>query len=113
MHIISVESDVESLVSRYEKHLKVDRQMDEENAEEEMEIAENGPLLVHADLILKKAMHRYWKDVSQNGEWHFVMMKTESLFKASKVMDRLKSENLNCLLWTINDLIKILKYIIM
>ena len=66
--------------------------MDEENAEEEMEIAENGPLLVHADLILKKAMNRYWKDVSQNGEWHFVMMKSESLFKASKVMDRLKSE---------------------
>ena len=89
---LSVESDVESLVSRYDKHLKVDRQMDEENAEEEMEIAENGPLLVHADLILKKAMHRYWKDVSQNGEWHFVMMKSESLFKASKIMDRLKSE---------------------
>ena len=37
---ISVESDVESLVSRYEKHLKVDRQMTEEHAEEEMEIAE-------------------------------------------------------------------------
>ena len=50
MHIIcaaavklSVESDVESLVSRYEKHLKVDRQMDEENAEEEMELQRTAP----------------------------------------------------------------------
>ena len=33
---LSVESDVESLVSRYEKHLKVDRQMKEGNAEHEM-----------------------------------------------------------------------------
>ena len=33
---ISVEKDVESLVLMYEKHLKVDRQMDEENSVEEM-----------------------------------------------------------------------------
>ena len=37
---VSVESDVESLVSRYEKHLKVDRQLEEEAAEEEMEISD-------------------------------------------------------------------------
>ena len=37
---ISVEKDVESLVSMYEKHLKVDRQMDEENSVEE--IKKNG-----------------------------------------------------------------------
>ena len=41
---VSVESDDESLVARYIKHLTVDRQMDEERAEEEMEIAENGPI---------------------------------------------------------------------
>ena len=28
--------------------------MDEENAEDEMEIAENGPLLIYADSILKR-----------------------------------------------------------
>ena len=33
---ISVEKDVESLVSMYEKYLMVDRQMDEENKVEEM-----------------------------------------------------------------------------
>ena len=31
---------MESLVSRYEKHFKLDRQLEEENAEFEMEIAE-------------------------------------------------------------------------
>ena len=35
--------------------------MDEENAEDEMEIAENGPLLIYADSILKKAMNSCWK----------------------------------------------------
>ena len=88
----SVESDVESLVSRYEKHFKVDRQLDEENAEGEMEIAENGPLLVHADRLLKKAMEKYWRSVNQSGEWHFIRKKSEGLFIKSKVIDRLKSE---------------------
>ena len=51
--MISVESDVESLVSRYKRHFKIDRQLNvnEESAEDETEIAENGPLLVHADKI--------------------------------------------------------------
>ena len=89
---ISVESDVESLVSRYEKHLKIDRQMKEENAEEEMEIAENGPLLIHADRILKRAMDKYWKDLNQIGEWHFVQKKFARLMVKSKVIDRLKAE---------------------
>ena len=31
--------------------------MDEENAEAEMEIAENGPLLIHADSIIRKALN--------------------------------------------------------
>ena len=35
---VSVESDVESLVSRYERHFKVDRQLDENRAEEKMEM---------------------------------------------------------------------------
>ena len=52
---ISVESDIESFVSRYEKHFKADRQL--ENFE--MEIAENGPLL---DRILKNTMAKYWSN---------------------------------------------------
>ena len=54
---ISVESDVESLVSRYERHFKVDRQLDEKRADDEMVISENGPALQHADRIFSK---EYW-----------------------------------------------------
>ena len=65
---ISVESVVESLVSRYEKHYSSSRQMTEEHTLEEMSIAENGPLLHQADPILKRAMNNYWK----GGPWHFI-----------------------------------------
>ena len=58
---VSVESDEESLVSQYEKHLKVDRQLEEDNAEEEVEIADNVPLLQNAYIILDKSMNAYWK----------------------------------------------------
>ena len=56
---ISVEGDVESLVSRYDKYFKIDRQLDETQAEHEMEISENGPLISHADKLLNKAMNSY------------------------------------------------------
>ena len=42
---VSVESNVESLVSRYETHFDKSRQLFEEFAMEEMMIAENGPTL--------------------------------------------------------------------
>ena len=83
---LSVESDIESLVSRYEKHLKIDRQLDEERAEEEMEISENGPLLAHADKLIKKAMNKYWKK-NGSGEWHFIRKKSQGVFVKSKVLD--------------------------
>ena len=86
---ISVESDVESLVSRYEKHLKVDRQLGEDNAEEEMEIAENGPLLQHAGKLLKRAMDKYWKNTTESGAWHFVQKRGELMCTTSKVFSRL------------------------
>ena len=89
---VSVESDVESLVSRYEKHLKVDRQLEEDNAEEEMEISENGPLLQNADKVLKKSMNAYWKETTQTGEWHFVRRKDEISFDKSKVLTRLYNQ---------------------
>ena len=59
---------MESLVSRYEKHFHSSRQLTEEHALEEMEIAENGPLLQHAAPLLERTMNSYWK----GGEWNFV-----------------------------------------
>ena len=69
---ISVEIVVESLVSRYENHFTSSRQGTEEHALEEMIIAENGPLLQHADTILEKALENYWKSGGKDGEWHFI-----------------------------------------
>ena len=71
---ISVESIVESLVSRYKKHLDSSRQMTEEHSLEEMSIADNGPLLQHADPLLERAVNKYWKrnESNERGEWHFI-----------------------------------------
>ena len=68
---LSVESVVESLVSRYETHFRKDRQLTEEHSMEEMMIAENGPTLARADCVLKRAMDAYWKSVFEDGKWHF------------------------------------------
>ena len=69
---ISVESVVESLVSRYENHFPKERcGTEESHALEKMVIAENGPLLQHADSIIEAAMNEYWKDKKQTG-WHFI-----------------------------------------
>ena len=54
---ISVESVVESLLSRYEKHFDSSRQPIEQQFFDEMIIADNGPLLHHADAILERAMN--------------------------------------------------------
>ena len=51
---ISVESVVESLVSRYESQFDAKRQLKETNALDEMEISENGP-----DVCLKVVNYRY------------------------------------------------------
>ena len=83
---ISVESDVESLVSRYENHFTVDRQLDEEKADDEMLISENGPALQNADRTLKNAMDKFWG----GGQWHFIA--TKSQFFKSKVLDRMRKQ---------------------
>ena len=88
---ISVESDVESLVSRYEKHFKAIRKLGEENAEQEIEISENGQKLIHADKILKKSMDEYWNS-NGTGEWHFVHKNSEKTFVTSSVIDRRRKE---------------------
>ena len=49
------------------KHLKIDIQIDEHNAEEEIKIAENVDLLQNAYKIFKNAMNPYWKENSENG----------------------------------------------
>ena len=46
------------------------RQLGEENAFDEMEIAENGPEFVHADNVIRKSMDKYWRSIG-NGSWHF------------------------------------------
>ena len=53
----------------------------------EMEVAMNGPVLVEADKLLKKAMDRYW-----NGKrWHFIKRTDIRDFtKTSLVIKRLK-----------------------
>ena len=69
---ISVESVVETLVSRYENHFTSSRQLAEENSLDEMIISENGPALHNPDNLLDRAMNRYWAENSENGKWHFI-----------------------------------------
>ena len=47
------------------------RQMTAENAHKEMFIAENGPILVRADNLLKRALDRYFLEETKKKEWHF------------------------------------------
>jgi hypothetical protein len=88
---VSVESVVESLVSRYQNHFTADRLGTEEShALEEMMIAENGPVLQHADSVIEAAMESYWKEKKTG--WHFVRIseKIKSYTgDSSKVIGRL------------------------
>ena len=68
--------------------------MDEHNSEEEIEIAENVPLLQNAYKIFKNAMNSYWKENSENGDWHFVRKQAGLIInKSSRVIDRLLKES--------------------
>ena len=69
---VSVEIVVETHVSRYEQHFDSSRQLSEDHAVEEMQIAENGPLLQRADPLLDRAMNKYWKSNNEKGQWHFI-----------------------------------------
>ena len=88
---VSVESVVESLVSRYEVHFDSKRQLSEEHALEEMEISENGPDMANADNVLASAMHKYWSVKSKDSFWHFCHKSQDMrTYKSkSKVVDRL------------------------
>ena len=92
---VSVESIVESLVSRYENHFTSSRQLTEENALNEMIISENGPNLHEANGILERALNKYWSANSQNGQWHFVRSGENIksyLGGSSKVIGKMLSE---------------------
>ena len=69
---ISVESFVESLVPRYEGHFTKNRYLEENNALDEMMIAENGPSLFKPDEVISNVMSQYWKSESRSGRWNFV-----------------------------------------
>ena len=85
---LSVESSVESFVSRFESHFGKDRQLSEENSLEEMLIAENGPILVHSDPIIKRSLDSYFKEHNPNhdGAWHFVKTKSRIYGNTQKAL---------------------------
>ena len=56
-----------------------------------MKIAENGPLLIHADRILKNAMDKHWSNTKTKKQ-HFVSKASDDLKPTSKVIARLKKE---------------------
>ena len=60
-----------------------------------MEIAEIGPLVQHADKLLKQAMDKYWTNKTESGAWHFVNKKGELMFTKSKVFSILVTKKYN------------------
>ena len=66
---VSVDIIVESLISRYEKNFDFSQQPTEQHSLDKMIIAENGPLLHHADEMLERAMNQYWRVVNCDGKW--------------------------------------------
>ena len=64
---MSVESVVESWVSIYEAHSNKHRPNSNERAEKEICVAVNGPLLQHADPILKEALKLMQKTPETEG----------------------------------------------
>ena len=89
---ISVESKVESLMSKYEQHFYSKRQLREDQTFDEMEIAENGPEFVHADKLLSFAMDKYWTEKSSvGGSWKFCH-KSEDIRTASKNSEVVKTK---------------------
>ena len=69
---VSVESVIESLVLRYEKHFDSSRQPTKQHYLEKLIIADNGSLLHHADEILERAMNQYWMVANRDDKWHFL-----------------------------------------
>ena len=92
----SVESSVEGLISRYEVHFDKSRQLWEEKAHMEMFVSQNGPVLVRADPLLKRAMDKFFKDKNPRGDGAWNMYHSdETRFypqDESRTMKRLQKE---------------------
>ncbi len=86
----SVESVLESIVSRYENHFDRFQTVGEEIALDEIEISINGPNPAHCDSVVRAAMNTYWnKKISK--DWHFVRTTAtvdHMRFNVSKVLNR-------------------------
>ena len=95
---MSVESVVESWVSIYEGHSNKHRPISNDRAEMEVSLAVNGPLLQHADKLIKKAIKEMFKDVKDvnNRGGHFVRrMDNIADYSVSKSVDSfIKKSNL-------------------
>ena len=89
---VSCESVLESFVSKYENHFDSRRNLSEEGAKEEFEIAMNGPCPHKSDSVIFEAMQNYWR--SQNSPWHFYKTTVlEDVSCKSVVVDRLCNES--------------------
>ena len=87
---MSVESVVESWVSIYEAHSNKHRPISNERAENEICVAVNGPLLQHADPILKEAlkmMYKTSKDTRDRGGRFIRRNKNITDYDVSKSVD--------------------------
>ena len=78
---ISDESIGESVISVYKKHNDKLRKLSEENVNDELFVALNGPELGEADEVLQKSLDLHFGK-SFNG-WHFV---TNTLFRTNGVV---------------------------
>ena len=91
---MSIESIVESWVSIYEYHSNKHRPITNDRAEIEISLAVNGPLLQHADSVLKEAlgeMYKDSKDVRNRGVGRFVRRNNNIAdYSVSKSVDVLK-----------------------
>ena len=87
MSAVSAESDLVIVVVAEELAAESDLAEVEDSLETmmmEMEVAMNGPVLVEADKLLKKAMDRYW-----NGKrWHFITKTDIQDFKKTSLASK-------------------------
>ena len=85
----------------FENHFYANRTTDEETANEEFEIAVNGPSLAHCDTVVIEAMNAYWREKSKDGlgDWHFhkttVLERLKPYKENSEVLDRMLSKKNN------------------
>ena len=86
----SCESVLESMVSQYENHFDSRRNVKEDTANEEFNIAVNGPSLAHCDSVVREAMDNLWKH--KKSPWNFIrdtQNKLENMETGSTVLKRL------------------------